>query len=95
MTEVKQPTTDITINKYGEIIFEEKDDTKLISRITLVSEKYDSIEFATEMIETLTYQLYQYMKISKSEAIAINMIKDLMERMSYETINKEIILWEK
>lgn len=89
-----QNCTDIKINRYGEITFTEKHDLKVIDKITVSSDDYDAIEFATEMIETLTYQLYQYIKLSKTEAIAVNMIKDLMERTSQETINKEIIQWE-
>ena len=84
-----------TLIDYKGIHIVEKRNNQIVDVITVNSEDYDVEELAIEMIEDLTHNLYQYLKESKTEAKAKEVIKYVLEQMAEETLNDEIKEWGK
>jgi len=86
--------TEVQIDKNG-IRLLELLNHKTIGTVTLESFDYDTEELAIELIEMLTHKLYQYKRETSTEAKAKEIIKYVLEGIAEETLNDEIINWEK
>ena len=95
MIEIKlENVTEVEIDENG-IRLLELLNHRTIGTVTLDSHDYDTEELAIELIEMLAHKLYQYKRETSTESVAKEVVKTVLENVANETLNNEILSWEK